>query len=90
MPAPDRRTARIVGWLFIGTFVLSIPGYLIYGPVLHQPDYVLGAGHDIRIARSRDRRLLVACSTAPVLARWRTLRADSLRCRTEIPSGPQR
>ena len=31
MPASDRNTARLVGWLFIGTFVFSIPGFLLYG-----------------------------------------------------------
>jgi len=50
MPASDRKTARIVGWLFIGTFVFSIPGYMLYGPVLDHPDYVLGGGHDTQIA----------------------------------------
>ncbi|HEY8776615.1 MAG TPA: DUF4386 domain-containing protein [Gaiellaceae bacterium] len=47
----DQRTARIVGWLFIGTFVFSIPGLLLYGPVLHHHGtYVLGGGHDTQIA----------------------------------------
>jgi hypothetical protein len=50
MSASDRRTARIVGWLFIGTFVFAIPGLLLYAPVLDHPDYVLGAGHDTQIA----------------------------------------
>lgn len=51
MPVSDRATARIVGWLFIGTFVFSIPGYMLYGPVLDHPaDYVLGGGHDTQIA----------------------------------------
>jgi len=48
----DRTTARSVGWLFIGTFVFSIPGYLLYGPVLDRPGYILGSGHD----RSRSAR----------------------------------
>ena len=47
----DQRTARIVGWLFIGTFVFSIPGLLLYGPLLHHHGtYVLGGGHDTQIA----------------------------------------
>jgi hypothetical protein len=46
----ERTTARLVGWLFIGTFVFSIPGWLLYGPVLDNPDYVLGAGHDTQIS----------------------------------------
>jgi hypothetical protein len=36
--------------LFIGTFVFSIPGALLYGPLLHHHDYVLGGGHDRQIA----------------------------------------
>lgn len=50
MTSSDRSTARIVGWLFIGTFVFSIPGYLLYGPVLDHAGYVLGAGRDTQIA----------------------------------------
>ena len=47
----DQRTARVVGWLFIGTFVFSIPGLLLYGPILHHHGtYVLGGGHDTQIA----------------------------------------
>lgn len=49
MTSSDRRTARIVGWLFLGTFAFSIPGYLLYGPLLDHPEYVLGAGHDTQI-----------------------------------------
>ena len=45
MPTSDRTTARIVG-LFIGTFVFAIPGYLLYGPLLDHPAYVLGSGRD--------------------------------------------
>lgn len=50
MPASDRRTARLVGWLFIGTFAFSIPGFLLYGPLLDDPGYVLGLGHDTQIS----------------------------------------
>jgi Domain of unknown function (DUF4386) len=46
-----QRTARIAGWLFIVTFVASIPAALIlYTAVLDHPDYILGAGADTRIA----------------------------------------
>ena len=42
-----RRTASIFGWLFIATFVLSIPAYFIfYAPVLDEPNYITGAGAD--------------------------------------------
>ena len=49
MTISDRKTARLVGWLFLGTFIFSIPGYLLYGPLLDHPTYVLGAGHDTQI-----------------------------------------
>ena len=60
MSTSDRRTARIVGWLFIGTFVFSIPGYLLYGPVLDHPDYVLGGGHDTQITLGAFLEILTA------------------------------
>jgi hypothetical protein len=41
-----RKTALIVGVLFILTFVTSIAGALAYGPVLSDPNYVNGAGAD--------------------------------------------
>src|SRR5437667_120891 len=46
---PLRRTASIAGWLFIATFVTSIPAQLIfYAPVLGDANanYVTGAGAD--------------------------------------------
>jgi len=44
---PTRRTASIFGWLFIATFVLSIPAYFIfYAPVMDEPNYITGAGAD--------------------------------------------
>lgn len=45
----DRKTALTVGILFIITIVASIPGALLYGPVLNDADYVLGAGNDMQI-----------------------------------------
>jgi Domain of unknown function (DUF4386) len=48
---PVRRTAFVVGLLFIITFVASIPAALVlYTPVLDHTDYILGAGADSRIA----------------------------------------
>ncbi len=44
-----RRTALIAGVLFIITFVASIPAVLLYGPVLSDPNYVIGSGADARI-----------------------------------------
>jgi hypothetical protein len=50
MTTSDRKTARLVGWLFLATFVFAIPGHLLYGPLLDDPRYILGAGHDTRIS----------------------------------------
>jgi hypothetical protein len=46
---PTRRTAFVVGVLFILTFVTSIAGLIAYGPVLNDPNYVTGAGADTRV-----------------------------------------
>jgi hypothetical protein len=46
-----RKTARLVGWLFIITFVAGIPPALsLYLPVLDDARYIVGAGADTRIA----------------------------------------
>ena len=45
-----QRTARIAGVWFAITFIASIPALLLYSPVLHHHDYILGAGADKRIA----------------------------------------
>jgi hypothetical protein len=44
-----QKLARIGGWLFIATFVTSIPAAFLYAPLLNHHDYILGAGHDTRI-----------------------------------------
>jgi hypothetical protein len=46
---PTRKTALVVGVLFIVTFITSIPALVLYGPVLDHANYVLGAGADTRI-----------------------------------------
>ncbi|MGA8417843.1 MAG: DUF4386 domain-containing protein [Candidatus Dormiibacterota bacterium] len=45
----SRKTALVVGVLFILTFVTSIVGELAYGPVLSDPHYITGAGADPRV-----------------------------------------
>ena len=46
-----QRTARLAGWLFIITFVVSIPAALVlYTPLLDHPNYIVGVGADGRIA----------------------------------------
>jgi hypothetical protein len=42
--APPRRLALIAGVLFVVTFVTSIAAVILYGPVLDDRDYILGAG----------------------------------------------
>ncbi len=41
---PTRKIALIVGVLFFLTFVTSIAAVFFYGPVLTDPNYVLGSG----------------------------------------------
>lgn len=51
-PEWDETTRRAMlagGILFILTFVTSIPGLLLYGPILDNSDYVLTAGHDTQV-----------------------------------------
>ena len=46
-----RKVSLITGWLFIITFVTSIPAQLVlYTPVLDHANYIVGAGADNRIA----------------------------------------
>ena len=46
-----RKIALVAGWLFIVTFVASIPAFFIaYKPLLDHPNYIVGAGADTRIA----------------------------------------
>jgi hypothetical protein len=42
----DQKAARIFGGLFLLTFVTSITGVLLYGPVLDEKDYVLNGTAD--------------------------------------------
>lgn len=80
MTASDRRTARIVGWFFIGTFVFSIPGYLLYGPALDHADYVLGAGHDTQIKIGALLEILTAiCNIATAVALYPVAKRYSQR-----------
>ena len=46
-----RKVSLIAGWLFIITFIASIPAALfLYTPVLDDARYIVGAGADNRIA----------------------------------------
>jgi len=45
-----RKTALVAGILYLLTFVSSIPAvFLFLGPVLDNPDYIIGSGADTRV-----------------------------------------
>jgi hypothetical protein len=47
LPTPaENRTARIAGWFMAITFLTSIPALLLYDSILHDHDYILGAGSE--------------------------------------------
>jgi hypothetical protein len=72
MSAADQRTARTVGWLFIGTFVFSIPAVILYGPVLNDDRYILGSGHDRQIALGAFLEILtIVCNIGTAVALYR-------------------
>lgn len=48
--AHAQKRAHIAGWFFIATIITSIPAALLYGPLLHHHNYILGGGSDTRIA----------------------------------------
>jgi hypothetical protein len=78
MAASDQRTARIVGWLFIGTFIFSIPAVILYAPVLDHDRYVLGGGHDTQIAFGAFLELLtIVCNIGTAVALYRVGRRYS-------------
>jgi hypothetical protein len=69
MPISDRKTALLVGWLFLGTFAFSIPGYLLYGPLLDDPSFILGDGQDTQIKVGAFLEILTAiCNIATAVA----------------------
>jgi hypothetical protein len=43
------RTARVAGTFYLITFIASIPALLLIGPVLNDPNYIIGAGADTRV-----------------------------------------
>ena len=57
-----QKPGRIAGLWFLGTFVFSIPAALLYGPVLNDPNYILGEGLDARIALGALLEILLAIS----------------------------
>ena len=57
-----RRTALIFGVLYLGTFVFSIAGVLLYNPVLHPAKFMAGTGGDTRV------RLGAVCEVLLIIA----------------------
>ena len=51
-----QKNARVTGVLFLITFIASIPALILYGPVLNNPNYIVGAGADTRIYWGRSSR----------------------------------
>src|SRR5918998_555213 len=45
-----RTIARVTGWLFLITFIASIPAaFVLYPPVLNDPNYIISAGADMGV-----------------------------------------
>ena len=57
---PTRKTALITGVLFIVTIIFSIPGALLYGPLLNNPRYIVGPGADTQVALGAFFEIIVA------------------------------
>ena len=78
-PSPQQQQrARIFGVLFALTFITSIAGLLLYGPILTDADYILGDGADTRVQLGALSEILLAITnigTAVVL--WPIVRRQS-------------
>ncbi|MEP6762187.1 MAG: DUF4386 family protein, partial [Sporichthyaceae bacterium] len=46
---PMRNHARAAGIFYLITFASSIPALILLGPVLHNANYITGAGQDTRV-----------------------------------------
>lgn len=44
-----RRTSLLAGLFFFGTIVFSIPGRILYGPLLDDVNYIVGGGADAQV-----------------------------------------
>lgn len=67
---PTRRTSRVAGILFLITFAASIPAVLLYGHVLSDPNYIIGAGANANVAFAAFLEIILAVAgigTAVVL-----------------------
>jgi Domain of unknown function (DUF4386) len=79
IPSPEQQQrARIVGALFVLTFITAIAGLILYDPVLNEADYILGEGADTRIQAGALFEVLLAITnigTAVVL--WPIVKRQS-------------
>jgi hypothetical protein len=78
-----QKTARVAGVLFVITFISAILAALIlYGPVLDDPRYIVGAGAGTRVIWGALLEVILVIAnigTAVVLSRWSNLRNKSPR-----------
>jgi hypothetical protein len=73
-----RRTALIAGVWFLLTFAFSIPGALLYGSILDDPNYILGAGSDAHVRWGAFLEILLAIANiATAVVLFRILRRQS-------------
>lgn len=74
-----QRLARMTGFLFLVTYVTSIPAVLFsYAPALSDPDFVLGGGFDRGVAGGAFLELvLILANIGTALALYPVLRRDS-------------
>jgi hypothetical protein len=79
MPSPQhQQRARIVGVLFVLTFITAIAGLILYDPVLNDADYILGGGAGTRTQAGALFEVLLAITnigTAVVL--WPIIKRQS-------------
>jgi Domain of unknown function (DUF4386) len=74
----SRRTALIAGVWFLLTFAFSIPGALLYGSILDDPNYVVGAASDAHVRWGAFLEILTAIANiATALVLFRILRRQS-------------
>lgn len=75
---PDRRRSLLAGVLFLLTFATSIPGALLYGPVLNDPRFVLGDGSATAVLAGAVLEIaLVIANLGTALALYPVLRRTS-------------
>ena len=73
-----RTLARAAGLFFIATFVTAIAGDLLYGPVLDETGYIVGAGSDTRVFLGATMELgLIVANIGTALALFPLLRLQN-------------